>query len=113
MLVNLYNPNTRQAKQAKVGFSWTVFFFGPFPALFRGDWKWFLIILLANSFTAGFSNLVFIFIYNKLYINDLLLQGFEPNDQSNYQILLSKGFFVPRYSEETVVDDFDFDDLDF
>jgi Protein of unknown function (DUF2628). len=23
---------------AKVGFSWTVFLFGPFPALFRNDW---------------------------------------------------------------------------
>ena len=112
MFVNLFNPLTRQAKQTKVGFSWTVFFFGPFPALFRGDWKWFLIILIANSFTAGFSNLVFIFIYNKLYINDLLLQGFVPNDHASHDILVSKGFFIPR-QPESEEDDFEFDDMDF
>ena len=32
---------------AKVGFSWTVFLFGPFPALFRNDWyNFFLMIVL-------------------------------------------------------------------
>ncbi len=39
MFVTLFNPTTRQSKQVKVGFSWTVFFFGSFPALFRGDFK--------------------------------------------------------------------------
>lgn len=41
MKVMLKNENTGQIKQAKIGFSWTVFFFGFFPAIFRGDWKWF------------------------------------------------------------------------
>lgn len=59
MKVMLKNENTGQIKQAKIGFSWTVFFFGFFPAIFRGDWKWFLIILIASMFTFGFSNLVF------------------------------------------------------
>ncbi len=106
MFINLFNPRTRQAKQVKVGFSWTVFFFGAFPALFRGDWKWFFIIFFANIFTAGLSNLVFIFIYNKVHITDLIAEGFIASDEASKQILLSKGFIVPTGRDN-------FDDLDF
>lgn len=57
MRVNLENPNTHQLKQVKVGFSWTTFFFGFWPALFRGDWKWFAIQLaieiVLGCFTLG------------------------------------------------------------
>lgn len=111
MIVNLVNPATGQAKQAKIGFSWTVFFFGCFPALFRGDLKWFFTILIANFFTAGFSNLVFMFIYNKLYLNDLLLQGFRPADEFSKDRLIAKGFFFNYDRKEANVDDMD--DLDF
>ena len=45
-----------------------------------------LIILVASMFTFGFSNLVFCFIYNKLYINDLLSQGYKAADE--YSLLL-------------------------
>ena len=71
------NPNTGHVKEAPVGFSWTVFFFGFFPPLFRGDWKWAVIIFLLAIITAGLSNLVFMFIYNKLYIKDLISSGFK------------------------------------
>lgn len=113
MKVNLFNPMSHQGKQVKIGFSWTTFFFGPFPALFRGDWKWFLIMLIADFFTAGFSHWVFIFLYNKLYLTDLLAKGFEPNDPFSERLLLSKGYFVPRrfYKEEKNHDNFD--DMDF
>lgn len=56
MYVNLENPNTHQLKQVKVGFSWTTFFFGFWPALFRGDWKWF-VIQLAIEIVLGASHL--------------------------------------------------------
>ncbi|GET11657.1 hypothetical protein SN811_01570 [Ligilactobacillus agilis] len=100
MKANLSNPNTNQFKQVKVGFSWTVFFFGVFPPLFRGDWKWFGIILLADLvlaiLTAGIgtaiANLVFAFIYNKLYINDLLSSGYVASDETTKRMLASKGF---------------------
>ena len=64
------NPNTGAIKEAPVGFSWTVFFFGFIPALFRADWKWAAIMFLLAMFTFGLSNLVFMFIYNKLYVRD-------------------------------------------
>lgn len=37
MFVNLLNQQTGKTKKAKVGFSWTTFFFGFFPAVFRED----------------------------------------------------------------------------
>lgn len=71
------NPNTGHIKEAPVGFSWTVFFFGFFPPLFRGDWKWGIIMFLLTLITFGLSGLVFMFIYNKLYIKDLIGSGFK------------------------------------
>ncbi len=71
------NPMTGAMKEAPVGFSWTTFFFGVFPSLFRGDWKWFAIMLFLAIITLGFSNLVFMFIYNKLYIRDLIGAGYK------------------------------------
>jgi hypothetical protein len=68
----LENPYTGQIKEAPVGFSWTVLFFAFFPPLFRGDWKWATIIFLLTILTIGLSGLLFMFIYNKLYIRDLI-----------------------------------------
>jgi len=64
-------------KQVKKGFSFTMFFFGIFVPLVRGDWKYFFISLIAAIFTVGISWLVFPFFYNKLYMNDLLNKGYE------------------------------------
>ena len=52
-------------------------FFGIFVPLCRGDWKWFLIILVANLFTYGLASVVFAFVYNKIYIKDLLEKGYK------------------------------------
>ena len=77
------NPNTGAIKEAPVGFSWTVFFFGFFPPLFRGDWKWAVIMLIIAMITFGLSNLVFMFIYNKLYIKELVGSGFQAQSIGN------------------------------
>jgi hypothetical protein len=71
------NPLTGQVRSAPIGFSWTTFFFGPFPALFRSDYKWAIIILILALITFGVSNLAFIFMYNKLYFKELIANGFK------------------------------------
>lgn len=72
-------------KEVKLGFSWSTFFFGVFVPLFRGDWKWFLIILLAEivlgaismGVVTGILMLAFPFFYNKLYAKDLYEDGYR------------------------------------
>ncbi|WPK19589.1 hypothetical protein [Salmonella phage SD-1_S14] len=40
--ISLKNENVGQRKDGFFGFSWTTLFFGPFPALFRGDFITFI-----------------------------------------------------------------------
>ena len=72
-------------KEIKLGFSWTTFFFGVFVPLFRGDWKWFLIIL-GIDVVLTITGLIFImpfvmlglsFFYNRLYAKDLYDNGYR------------------------------------
>lgn len=74
---------TGEMRVAPVGFSWTTAFFGVFPALFRGDFKWGLIMILIAIITFGLSHFVFMFIYNKLYIKKLIGDGFKAESISN------------------------------
>lgn len=53
-------------------------FFTLFVPLLRADWKFALIMLLVGMVSVGISWLVFPFIYNKLYIKDLIYnRGFK------------------------------------
>ena len=81
-------------KECKIGFSWTTFFFGFFPAIFRGDWKWAIVQFIAACCTFGLSSIVFCFIYNKLYINGLLEKGYKPASDVDRDILVGKGFIA-------------------
>lgn len=75
--ISLTNPFNGHMKEAPVGFSWTLFFFGPFVPLLRGNWEWALIMLIAACCSFGLSWLVFMFIYNKMYVKRLLGRGFK------------------------------------
>lgn len=92
MKVNLKHKDTGSLTQTKLGFSWTTFFFGFFPALFRGDWKWALIQFILVCVTWGISSIIFCFIYNKLYIKDLLEKGYIPADTTSKIALTNKGY---------------------
>ena len=91
MVVRLINE-VGQIKEAKIGFSWSNFFLGPVTPLVRGDFKYFIIMLICLILTCGISWLVFPFIYNKLYIIGLLLKGYLPVSKEDKQILIYKGF---------------------
>ena len=98
MRVQLIN-DANVLKEAKVGFSWTTFFFGFFPALFRGDLKWafimFITAAIIGTFTLGIGawipGIVFSFIYNKIYIKELLEKGYRPANEYSENILSRKG----------------------
>ena len=75
-------------KEAPVGFSWTTFFLGFFPALLRGDFKWTAIMFFAGLFTAGISWLVFPFIYNRLYITSMIESGYKVKNYSGNKALI-------------------------
>ena len=75
-------------KQAPVGFSWTTLFFGMFPALFRGDFKWTLIMLIVGFVTVGLAFLVFAFIYNRLYITSMIESGYKIKNYSGNKALI-------------------------
>ncbi|OXS57644.1 hypothetical protein B1A99_16440 [Cohnella sp. CIP 111063] len=89
-------------KQAKLGFSWTTFFFGFFPALFRGDLKWAAIMFITacafGVFTLGFGawvpGIIFSFIYNKMYIKELLEKGYRPADEHAQSALQTRGIIA-------------------
>jgi hypothetical protein len=76
-------------KNGYYGFSWTTFFFGGFPALFRGDIMYGLAVLVFGVViglaTFGLGSfvvwLVWACIYNKNYTHRLLQAGFEFDDR--------------------------------
>ncbi|MDL4843262.1 DUF2628 domain-containing protein [Aquibacillus rhizosphaerae] len=86
-------------KKVKIGFSWTTFFFGFIPALIRGDLKWavimFLLAAVAGAFTFGVGawipGLIFSFVYNKLYIKELLEKGYKPANEETKRELEARG----------------------
>lgn len=99
--LTMQNPQTQALKTAPIGFSWTVLFFGFLPPLFRGDIKWGLIILLFWLFSAGLTNIVFSFFYNKLFVKELVSEGYRAHPLNDAdletKILNSLGFMPPSY----------------
>lgn len=95
----IINPTTGELRSVKVGFSWTTFFWGFWPALFRKDFKWALISLIASAFSFSAFSLVWAFLYNKTYITDRLEDGWMPNSDADIAILKSKGIFVEQSYE--------------
>lgn len=99
MKINLQNENTMKTKQTKIGYSWTFFFLGWFTPLLRGDWKWFLITFIVTlilayttmEFVAVIAQIVFAYFYNKLYVKDLLENGYTPADEFTDKALKGAG----------------------
>jgi hypothetical protein len=77
-------------KQVPVGFSWSNLFFGFFTPFYRGDIRWGLVQLFVSFATFGFATFAFPFFYNRVYIINLLENGWLP-DENGANILIRKG----------------------
>ncbi|GGD10370.1 DUF2628 domain-containing protein [Pontibacillus salipaludis] len=90
-------------KEVKLGFSWTTFFFGFIPALIRGDLKWavimFALAAVAGVFTFGLGawvpGIIFSFVYNKIFIKELLEKGYRPATVEEEAKLQAEGIVTP------------------
>ena len=74
--VMMKHPETGVIKKGFYGFSWTTFFFGGFPAIFRGEIGLGLIVVVLAMLTLGLSSLIWAFIYNKRYTLGLVEKGY-------------------------------------
>lgn len=100
--IKMRNEHTGQFKKVPIGFSWTTLFFGFFPALFRSDWKNFFILFFLGPLTLGVLYIVYCFKYNKIYINDLVEQGYKAIMTKDEAAFTSTriGIHLPVYDEE-------------
>jgi len=101
--ITFKNPNTGAMKNAPVGFSWTTFFFSFFPPLFRGDFKFAVIIFLLQMISFGLAGCVFAFFYNKLYIKELVNSGYKATGIASGDMNYASakvGFEIPLFEEK-------------
>lgn len=65
-------------RETKIGFSWTIFFFGGFPFFFRGMPLHAVGFIIAGILTWGLSNIIMAFIGNKMTAKYYLENGYLP-----------------------------------
>lgn len=78
--IKMRNPKTGVTKNGFIGFSWTTFFWGGFPAMFRGDFVLGLVLIILNFILFWIPGIIAAFIYNKHYTTKLLDAGYEFDD---------------------------------
>ncbi len=108
-MITLKHATSGILKECPTGFSFTTFFFGFFVPLFRKDFKWAAIMLVASiaygvlleelNISAGSGiaiPMVFGFYYNEQYIKDALEKGYVPADEPSHAWLVSKKILAPE-----------------
>ncbi len=101
-MIILRHKESGLLKECTTGFSWTVFFFGLFVPLIRGDLKWAVILcvlsLIVGSFTfligAFVVNIIFALVYNKIYIRGVLERGYIPSDETSKNWCIANGLLA-------------------
>jgi len=76
-VVMMKNPDTGLVKKGFFGFSWTTFFFGGFPALFRGDLVTGILLIIISMMTMGIGGIIWSFFYNKSFTTKLIEKGYQ------------------------------------
>lgn len=112
------NSETGTLRIAKVGFSWTMLVFPPWPTIFRADWYNLLCILGVNIATQMLVNILYggnqagyayassglqLFlsvlwgaIYNLMYFRHLFNHGFVPADERSRDLLTRARYWRPK-----------------
>lgn len=76
----LRHPQTGVVKAGAVGFSWTYLFFGFLVPMFRGELVVAALHLLFTLASAGLSQIVFAFVYNRQFMQRQLEVGYVLDD---------------------------------
>lgn len=89
MFRTFQHPETGRVKEVKVGFSWTVLFWGIIPMLCRGDWTsalasylTALMMLFVLPIEIGYPLVLVFYLviaayYNNYYANKLIQKGYK------------------------------------
>lgn len=73
-----FKNNIGVVRELKVGFSWTLLFFGGIPFFFRGMPVHAIAVMLASVFSGGIVNIIMAFIGNKMTARHYLENGYAP-----------------------------------
>lgn len=100
--IKMKNPANGLTKTGFHGFSWTTFFFGTFPALFRGDFLtfigaaviYFILAIATVGIGAIIAQFVWAFQYNKYYTRKLIEKGFRFDGTPEENALAAKAIGV-------------------
>ena len=108
-MITLKHATSGVMKECPTGFSFTTFLFGFFVPLFRRDFKWAAIMLVASiaygvlleelNISAGSGLAIpffFGFYYNEQFIKDALEKGYVPADEPSRAWLVSKKILMPE-----------------
>ena len=96
--ITFQHPNTGAIKEAPVGFSWTTLFFAGIPALIRGHIGMGVVIIIIGLLTLFWSDVIFAFIYNKMYVKNLIGEGFKVSSTTipEEQMAAKLGMALPK-----------------
>ena len=89
--VRIIHLNSGLAKNGYVGYSWTYLVFGWFVPMFRGELGIGVLHFAFTLISAGLSQLIFPFIYNRQYMTRMLTSGWQlDSSDSNYDLAKHK-----------------------
>lgn len=101
----LIKDEAHDAREAPIGFSWTVLFFGLFVPLLREDWKWFVVMLLLTMFLGPvvvLYNAAMAILYNRIFFRGLIKKGYKmvEIEAENEHYEEKANFWLLWYSDE-------------
>lgn len=113
-IVDLKHPQSGETRSAPVGICWPMAVLGPFPALYRRDWRHFLPLLAASAISLGATSWIVMLSYNQLYLRRLLKSGYravyvrdkEGNALALEDIEARENLYIPIFAGSADSEDF-------